>query len=392
MPLELMEEDLETSTREAMEYLEEEEEREVVDLGGQRRERGRRENTMSDGDLACLRRKFPFLADLSDRFVRSQTTGELLKMEATAMKLKMMEQSRDYEDRLASNKMALEDRETAIQAGVDNRWDKLHAARFLGGASCSTGKLWREARKISLNGEKPVGSYDMGSVGMGGFVTSKGWVELHNPSSCKLSLRLFSINNCASKAGSAARGSSKTDEDVDDIVELGEFKLALRTLRVAAAMVMPWNFAFVALENFLIQSNFCHSELVGVENQAKILTQFVDYVLRENSNRWRDNSSFLNTGELKATWDAFFGAKPQSQLAAKSSKRPSSSVADSKPKFIKRTWVDICFDYNVGKCQKAVGTCKSLKGVPLRHVCNYRADKNKPNAYCEKAHQRIGSH
>jgi len=65
MPLELMEEDLETSTREAMDYLEEEEEREVVDLGGQRRERGRRENTMSDGDLACLRRKFPFLADLS---------------------------------------------------------------------------------------------------------------------------------------------------------------------------------------------------------------------------------------------------------------------------------------------------------------------------------------
>jgi len=98
MPLELMEEDLEASTREAMEYLEEEEEREVMDLGGQRRERGRRENTMSDGDLACLQRKFPFLADLSDRFVRSQTTGELLKMEATAMKLKMMEQSRDYED------------------------------------------------------------------------------------------------------------------------------------------------------------------------------------------------------------------------------------------------------------------------------------------------------
>ena len=50
-----------------------------------------------------------------------------------------------------------------------------------------------------MSGDKPIGSYDMGAVGMGVFVTSRGWVELHNPGSCKMSLKLFSINNCTSR-------------------------------------------------------------------------------------------------------------------------------------------------------------------------------------------------
>ena len=108
---------------------------------GPREVKRRRENIMTDGDLACLKKKFPFLAELSDKFVRGQTTGELLKMESTAIKMKMLESSRDHEDRLASNKMALEDKETRIPAASDNRWDKLHPARFLGGAACSGKKL-----------------------------------------------------------------------------------------------------------------------------------------------------------------------------------------------------------------------------------------------------------
>ena len=66
--------------------------------------------------------------------------------------------------------------------------------------ACSTKKMWTEAREqLGLTGGKPVGCYDMGSVGMGGFVTNKGWIELANPSSSKISLRMFTINNCGSK-------------------------------------------------------------------------------------------------------------------------------------------------------------------------------------------------
>jgi len=387
MPVEMSDDEFESNTDIAIEFAEDEEDRE--NSGPREVKRRRRENIMTDGDLACLRKKFPFLADLSDKFVRGQTTGELLKMETTAIKMKMLESSRDHEDRLASNKMALEEKETRIPAASDNRWDKLHPARFLGGAACSAKKLWIEARKnCGMSGDKPIGSYDMGAVGMGGFVTSRGWVELHNPGSCKMSLKLFSINNCTSRVG-ISKNSNKSDDGIEDIIELGEFKLALRTLRVAAAMVMPWNFSYIALENFLIQKNFCSIDLQGLEQPARLLTQFVDYVLKENSNRWRDGSGFLDTGALKSTWDAFFGAKPQAQVKQMPKKQEQKSNMQQQQR---RKWIDICFDWNTGKCLKPAGTCMSNKNTPLRHVCNFRPDRTKPDQYCEKNHTRTSFH
>ena len=35
-------------------------------------------------------------------------------------------------------------------------------------------------------------------------VSSRGWIELHNPQSNKMSIKLFNINNCASRAASKA--------------------------------------------------------------------------------------------------------------------------------------------------------------------------------------------
>jgi len=154
---------------------------------------------------------------------------------------------------------------------------------------------------------------------------------------------------------------------------------------------MPWNFAFVAIENFLFQSNFFHMELQNVDQPARILTQFVDYVMKENSNRWRDGVGFLDTGSLKSTWDSFFGAKPQSHLS-KSKAQPIKTQDGKNSQYIKRRWVDICFDWNNGKCLKPAGTCLSSKGTILRHVCNYQPDRAKPNIYCEKNHARTAFH
>lgn len=384
----LSDDELELTAMEAAAYLEDESDR----AGGRQPElkKPRKEvNPMTDADLSFLRRKFPFLADLSDNFVRSQTTSELLKMETTSMKMRVLEQSRDYEDRLASNKMSLEEKASMVPAGLDNRWDKLHQGRFLPGATCTTQKMWLEARKvIGLSGSRPVGSYDMGSVGMGGFVTAKGWCELHNPGSCKMSLKLFSINNCSSR--SSNKRYNKEDEEEDNIEDLGEFKLAVRTLRVAASLVLPWNLSYTALENFLLQTNYLNLELQHVDQKAKLLTQFVDYVLRENANRWRDGSGFLDAGSLRATWEAFFGAKPQALLAAKAKSQAAKATTPKAPPL--RKWVDICFEWNSGKCTKSAGTCVSSRGTPLRHVCNFRPDKAKPDIYCGKAHMRTGSH
>jgi hypothetical protein len=148
----------------------------------------------------------------------------------------------------------------------------------------------------------------MAAVGLSGFVSPCGRVELANPASTRLSLRLFNINN-------GSRKISRKSEDDDnsglkDFSELGEFQLALRTMHTVASFIIPWNCSFIALENFLINSQFCKNDLSDVENKAQILTQFTDYVLSENAAKWRDKELFRNAVELKNTWSAFFSACP----------------------------------------------------------------------------------
>jgi hypothetical protein len=92
-------------------------------------------------------------------------------------------------------------------------------------------------------------------VGLGGFITSKGWIELGNPASVKISLKLFNINNCSARA-SSVRASASDPLEFAEVRDLGEFKLALRALRTAAQFVCPWNMSFLALEGFLIQTDY----------------------------------------------------------------------------------------------------------------------------------------
>ena len=86
---------------------------------------------ISGEDLASLRKKFPFLADFSDGFIRAQRAGDLLKTESTAIKMKLLERSTDHDDKLASTRMELESSGVRLAAAEDNLWTKLHPARFL---------------------------------------------------------------------------------------------------------------------------------------------------------------------------------------------------------------------------------------------------------------------
>jgi hypothetical protein len=197
---------------------------------------------------------------------------------------------------------------------------------------------------------------------------------------------MFTINNCGARMGSGRASGGLREDELDDILEIGEFKLAVRALRVAAAFVMPWNMAFVALENFLIQSDYCHKDLAGTDRQALTLTQFVDYVLGENGKRWRDGDPFLDSSALSGAWAAFYGARTQSAVKISRDSTQSTVTSQKKKTFHKRKWIDVCFPWNAGKCLKPAGTCMSSSGVPLRHVCNHVADRNKPDAYCGKDH------
>ena len=58
----------------------------------------------------------------------------------------------------------------------------------------------------------------------------------------------------------------------------------------------------------------------------------------------------------------------------------------------KPTFVDICFHYNRGTCNRQAGACTSKMGTVLRHVCDFKVDKDNPSKRCEGEHQRCVFH
>jgi len=348
---------------------------------------------ISQEDLRVMRDKFPMLNDFSESFLQSRTLDELLRIESTSLRIRDAERAREAEERLAQNKSNLPTKFYEVKAGRDNRWSEIHPARFLPGMACSATKQFKIAREvIGLTSPPALACYDMTSVGMGGFVTPRGWLEVGNMASTKLKISLFNINNAAKSS------SSKNSEDEGhEMKDIAEFTLALRTMRVAAQFAVPWNLSFVALENYLLNRDFCKDELKHDQNPARTLVQFCDFVLGENANHWRDGDGFLTTGEIQSYWDNFIGARPhikaqpaQASQAAKNKSGQPTQRQQNKKKFPPTP--DICSKWNTGHCQKAAGACFGPNGAALKHVCNWR-DPNAPTSPpCGQAHPRRGNH
>ena len=378
------------------------------------------------GQLLVLKKRHAFLNEYSDEILCKTPIETLLKLEATSIKLKNLEKGTHVEDRLTANREGLSRNIIEVQAGQDDRWHTLHEARFLPGAACSSAKLWLRAREvIGTSGQAAVSVYDMASVGLAGHVTPKGWEVLGDPGSSAISINLFSISNCGKRVTNKSSGLDT--EELKEIAELGELKVAIRALREALGFVQPWNKSVSALEGVLIQSNFCATDLEGVDQQAQLLSSFVDYVLRENSNRWRGQEPFMGIPEVKGAWESFLGSRPQAMLArskkqafnyrpyhrqqtfqgyqqpAQPNTQPQQQQGGVQPSSNNSGggqgqnqnkihvpaalwWEDICVMYNIGKCLKPPGTCTTKKGRPLRHICNHRPDKNNQAVYCGLPH------
>jgi hypothetical protein len=349
---------------------------------------------ISAQDLTIFKQKFPMLQEFSDEFLQSRTMDELLRIESTSIRIRESERSKETEERLANNKSSLESKYFDVPSGRDNRWTDLHPARYLPGAACTAIRQYRRAREVwGLASPPAVGCYDMNCVGMGGYVQNKGWLELGTFGSSKLKIEYFNINNAARSSSSARI----FNEDTEDMKDVSEFELALRTLRSAAQFAVPWNYSFLALENFCHQKKFFKDELKGDENPARTLCHFCNFVIGENANHWRDGTGFLSTGDLESYWASFIGARPQARskqpsLEPQMLSKPMAAIQKPLPKKRKFPFVDICGKWNVGNCAKPAGACYNFRGVPLRHVCNWR-DPSVQNAQpCGGNHMRQNTH
>jgi hypothetical protein len=104
-------------------------------------------NYSTDSDIAVMKEKFPFLQGFSNTFLRANKPESLLKMEATSLKMKELERSKDAEEKLAANRAALSTSSITIKEGKDDRWSTLHQGRFLPGVGCSAVQIWLTARE-----------------------------------------------------------------------------------------------------------------------------------------------------------------------------------------------------------------------------------------------------
>ena len=289
--------------------------------------------------------------------------------------------------RMAMNIQQLSKKPTKVREGTDNRKSVLHPARFLGGACCSATELWLEGKKVlGEQGILPLGNYDLDSFGCGGTVTPKGWMELHNPASQELKLKLFHLPNVANSAMQAKRVSLSGGEDalnigdnLKEIVDLDSYKMALFTLREAMASALPWNRSVSAILGLMMNTNFMQEDLGGNIKRAAVLTEFTDYILGRNALNWENGQPFLTTDDLSHVWANWKG-KRGGYFTAKFADKGKKAGKDMK------MLSDVCRKFNMGDCpHQKDKECKTPWGKTLRHVCSRFVAGGK---ICGKDHSR----
>jgi hypothetical protein len=322
---------------------------------------------------------------------------------------------------------ALRNNPAQVKAGVDDRIQALHPARFLGGATCSAKKLWLAAREIiGLDGVTPLSNYDMAATGLGGCVTARGWVELHNPASTNLSLKLFSSANIGGATAGTKRltladgdGAINVGESMKEVADMESFKHAVRALCQAAHFALPWNYSFAAIDGFLHSSNYCAAELAGRPDRAGLLVDFTNYVLGVNAAAWQQREPFLTSGEIKIQWAEWFGSRPAALLKTSGEEGGgvgnqnnnfyrggknnrggfqggrggfNQAAAGGKPRTASTAGgqgppqnILFCRRYNNGSCPNHFSNCYLANGTRLFHVCDAT---NAKGEQCRAYHPR----
>ncbi len=333
-----------------------------------------------------LRLKFPALKSLPTVIAGRLDLGTLLQLNDALVRDSKAFKKLEPDAKLAQNVELCASTPTVVIEGLDNRKSTLHEARFLGGAACSAQTIWLKARELLGNeGVPALGGYDMDAVGCGGSVTPKGWLELHNPASTNVSLKMFHMANVSSVGISSKKLADQDKENssgdsLREICDLEDFKSAMFALREAMAMALPWNKTISAIQGFLNITNYCRSDLEGHGNRAAILTAFVNYVLGRNALNWQNKQHFISTNEMLHVWTTWYGQQPVSVLQPR---KQTQQQQTSKGRGDKS---DICRRFNSGTCPTKGAECRTFYGKTLRHLCNAVTSSGKT---CGLPHPRM---
>lgn len=335
-------------------------------------------------------RLLPQLKGLPEDLLRRMPTSVVFQLNAALQKESKHSAKLSVNAKLTANASKLHLNPTRVEAGLDNRKNVLHAGRFLGGASCTGQEMWLQARSLlGEEGVTPIGNYDLDCVGCGGSVTPKGWLELHNPGSQELRLRLFYLPNVGNFGLSAKKVNLQDGEEslsigdsLREIADMDSLRAALNTAREALHSALSWNRSIGAIVGFMTNSNWLQQDLAGNSKRAQVIVEFVDYVFGRNALNWENSVPFLGTDELAHVWATWKGKR--SALFSKVPEKANAQGA-SGPKQ-QRVRNNMCRKWNRGICpNQADPHCKTTFGNTLMHGCSALTAGNKP---CGLDHKR----
>jgi hypothetical protein len=390
---------------------------------------------ITDKDLAALRGYLPNLKSFSDSLLKSMDMQAILNLNASVSggstgsspasfhaSGQSSSSNHDPSVKMARILESLQENPIVVPEGTDNRITDLHPARFLPGYVTNAKKVWLMAREhFGLDGLEPLASYDMATRGLGGCVTPRGWLELHNPGSHNIRLNQFCASNMSTSEVvskkftlSDSDGAVCIGDNMKEILDMSAFQHAVRVLVAAANAVMPWNQSFAALDGFLQATNYGAAELAGKPDRVDKLVRFVNYVLGLNATAWQQKEPFLSTGELKHEFGTWYLTQAGTSLVATTAgqsqqqaqqkgknwgwkKKNSGGIIQLPAPFnpsmpppaqsatfqLPSGFVTICKNYNAGRCHSPGPQCKLASGSDAWHICNARTAQN---TICKKPH------
>ena len=301
------------------------------------------------GEASELWKLLPAIQHLPESMLKKLPMSSLFQLNSALGKESKASSRMNTNTRLTMNAQQLLLNPVQVAAGQDDRKNIIHPARFLGGVNCSGQQMWLHARElIGLEGVVPIGNYDMDSIGFGGCVTLRGWLEIHKPSSVDLKLKLFYMPNVSSSALSTKKldvedgsGSISIGDSLKEIADLEGLRAALNAAREAMAFALPWNRSISAIHGFMSNSNFCKDDLSNNPRRAAILVEFIDYVFGRNALNWENKQLYLSADDLSHVWASWKGKRScfMVQQASEKTKKGQSSQFKAKQEVQFAEWL-----------------------------------------------------
>jgi hypothetical protein len=304
-------------------------------------------------------------------------------------------------ERLARNLENLKKHPKQVPAGLDNRADILHEARFYPGATGKSTDVWLQARKvIGLTGPDPVLKYDFDGIGASERLNSYLIAQWHN-----LGSKDFSIKMMNKKAVDLARAGTSKDSShpIKDFEDVQEVKMALVSLRGALHLIFPFCMMMEPLDIFLNSVRFGEATFGYNPPPHKIefLAGFIDSVLRYNAEHWDDESKHMDYMEIRAKWFAEIQEKfPTGAAYTKPSPLPKQQQKEQVPAPAKSAEkaprtnfpMDLCKNFQFGNCKQTEKSCKYKldNRIELLHLCGYWLPEE--NRFCRQPNHTYTDH